>query len=79
MILTPGDRCAAVHGFLHYLRESEIEGIRGFGVLEVDIGVLSRAAQGRMHGIEGTVAERAHLVPVDQGSHCLIGNHIYGG
>ena len=56
----------AVHGLLHQGGEGVVEFVGGLAVLEIDIGVLRRAACVGMLRVHGAAAEGGDGVTVDQ-------------
>ena len=64
LVVAAGDGSNALHGVDHNGGNFIVEGVAGFAVLEVDVGVLSGAALMGMLRIHGGFAEFGHLVPV---------------
>ena len=64
LVVAAGDGGDALHGVNHDGGHFVVEGVAGFAVLEVDVGVLGGAALMGMFRIHGVVAEFLNLVPV---------------
>ena len=73
-----------VHRVLHDGRTGQVVRIHRFAALEVNVGVLRRAAQHRMVGRERALAMSAHQIVVDHGAHIVqaelfdLGNFMRG-
>ncbi len=65
MVSTSGCHSNFIHHLLHYGGECRIAAVDSFGILEIDVGILCRTAQGGVFGIEGFCAEFVDFLPVD--------------
>lgn len=64
-VFAAGDALDLLHRFDNDVRDRIIEEVPAFGVLEVDVGVLGRAALMGVFRIHGVLPEFVHLVPID--------------
>ncbi len=59
-----GDAFDLLHGLRHNVGEGFVEGINALAALEIDVGVLGRAALMGMFRVHGVLAEFVHFLPV---------------
>ncbi len=69
MVLPAGQRRELVHRLLDSTGAGDVVRVGALAGLEVDVGILGRAAHDGMVGRQGAVAVGAHQVVVDHGPH----------
>jgi hypothetical protein len=75
MYRPPGKRSHPLHLALHHSGKRIVIWIAGLAILEIDIGILSRAAYIGMLGVHGTLTEFQYLLTVNQRENLFVWEH----
>ena len=76
LVLASGDRADLLHRVGHHVGYGVVELVRGLAGLEVDVGVLSRAARDGVLRIERALAESVQRFTVEQACERLLVDHL---
>ena len=76
VVLAPRQYGKTMHRFPHDLRRRVVESVDGFATLEIDVGILSRAADEGVVGIERTMTVLVDELVVDHHLHLFIADEL---